>query len=663
MVNSLEPGTQLGPYEVKKQLGAGGMGEVYLAKDSRLDREVAVKILPGEFAGDAERLARFEQEARAAAALNHPHIAAVFDVGVAEDGTNYMVQEYLQGQTLRDALDGGRLPQSRALGFATEIAEALNAAHKAGIVHRDLKPANIFITEDNHAKVLDFGLAKLTELTAPGSSEASMSPTMLGTQAGEVMGTAGYMAPEQAQGEVVDHRADIFALGCVLYEMVAGRRPFEGKNVYDTIGKIVSDEPQSLLELGAPVPAELHRIVRKCLSKDSALRYQTAADAAVDLQLLQRDIDAGQADITAVAAEPTAESSTGHSASALAVVASCAVVVTSVAWWMWPTAPLPPLPMAAFEQVLPEDYPRIRDCCTREMTFARDGSFLVLGVDNDEGNERALLRRRDVRGFELLADVIAVSPTISPDGKWVVFWRWGDNATKGELVKLALAGGTPFVLTPEVWAAPFWADDGHVYLGEWDRPNVIGRVSENGGEVETIEVKGLESGVTLRRVTVLDGSEIALADLWLEREDAGIAVVDLQTGEAHRILEEGTDPRWLPSGHVLWVRGGVVYAAGFDDAAGRLAGDAVPVLQDLKIDFMGSAYMDVARDGTLAWVPGVPATSRGWEGQLAFLHDTGELDLLAGQAAQFSQGMLSPDERRIAVSIAGRSDTGRTGGL
>ena len=223
----MQSGHSLGPYQILEPLGAGGMGEVYLAEDTRLGRKVAVKVLPEEFASDPERLARFEQEARAAAALNHPHIAAVHDVGF-EDGTHFMVQEYLEGQSLREALQGGALGLKRTLALGHEIVGALAAAHRAGIVHRDLKPENVFVTPDGHAKVLDFGLAKLTETGPASGTDRSMSPTMIGTMAGQVMGTAGYMAPEQVNGEEVDRRADLFAFGCVLYEMVTGQRAFGG---------------------------------------------------------------------------------------------------------------------------------------------------------------------------------------------------------------------------------------------------------------------------------------------------------------------------------------------------------------------------------------------------------------------------------------------------
>ncbi len=278
-------GSKLGPYEIIEQLGAGGMGEVWLAQDTRLGRKVAVKVLPPQFATDPERLARFEQEARAAAALNHPHIAAVFDVGAEATAgpdvpTHFMVQEYLQGQSLRDRLDKGALPLDKALNLATEVGEAMTAAHKAGIIHRDLKPDNIFITEDGHAKVLDFGLAKLTEVGAMTGGSASMSPAMLGTVAGQVMGTAGYMAPEQVSGEEIDHRADLFAFGSVLYESIVGRQPFAGKSIPDTLSRILLDEPESLVEVDESLPFELRRIVNKCLAKEAAKRYQAAGDLA-----------------------------------------------------------------------------------------------------------------------------------------------------------------------------------------------------------------------------------------------------------------------------------------------------------------------------------------------------------------------------------------------
>ena len=286
-------GTHLGPYEIGRKLGEGGMGAVYDATDIRLGRKVAIKVLPSEFAADPERLARFaQQEARAAAALNHPHIAVVHDVGEAtavgpqRERTNaeeagggdadtrvhYMVQELLDGCSLKERLESGSMPIEEALTLAIEIGEALASAHAAGIVHRDLKPDNIFVTSEGHAKILDFGLAKLVEFGG-AAPDVSMSPTVVGTMAGQIMGTAGYMAPEQIEAGEVDHRADVFAFGCVLYEMVAGQRAFAGETVLDTLHAITRQEPRSLTDWRADVPLDLERILKKCLAKPVAKRY------------------------------------------------------------------------------------------------------------------------------------------------------------------------------------------------------------------------------------------------------------------------------------------------------------------------------------------------------------------------------------------------------
>ncbi len=292
----MKPGSSLGPYTILEPLGAGGMGEVYLGEDTRLGRKVAIKVLPEEWAADPERLARFEQEARAAAALNHPHIAVVHDIG-ADAGVHYMVQEYLEGRTLHAELEAGRIPLERSLALAVEIAGALKAAHTAGIVHRDLKPANVFVSPDGHAKVLDFGLAKLMEGGAALRSDSAESPTMLGTVAGQIMGTAGYMAPEQVQGGEIDARTDLFAFGCLLYELVAGRQPFAGRSMLQTLDRIIHEDPEPIEQVQAGLPERLRWILDKCLAKNPARRYQGAADLAVDLQRLAADVESGAASV------------------------------------------------------------------------------------------------------------------------------------------------------------------------------------------------------------------------------------------------------------------------------------------------------------------------------------------------------------------------------
>src|SRR6202011_5143115 len=282
----LAPHTKLGPYEIVSSLGAGGMGEVYRARDESLDREVAIKVLPKELASDPDRLRRFEQEARAAAALNHPNILAVYGFSTTEDHAPYLIAELLQGQTLRERLQQGEIPVRKAVEFALQTARGLAAAHERSIVHRDLKPENLFLTRDGVVKILDFGLAKL--IVPEVRSETSVATAGF-TEVGVVLGTAGYMSPEQVRGQVVDHRSDIFSLGAILYEMLSGNRAFEGKTAADTMSAILKEEPAELSASGRSLPSALGRIVKRCLEKDPGERFQSARDLDFNLEWLSRE--------------------------------------------------------------------------------------------------------------------------------------------------------------------------------------------------------------------------------------------------------------------------------------------------------------------------------------------------------------------------------------
>src|SRR5262245_15767802 len=275
-------GARLGPYEIVAALGAGGMGEVYRARDSRLRRDVAIKVLPTSFSAHADRLRRFEQEARAAAALNHPNILAVHDIGT-EEGAPFIVSELLEGQTLRERLQAGLVPGRKAIAYAIAIARGLAAAHEKGIVHRDLKPENVFITTDDHVKILDFGLAKLVDDGLSAGFE-DIGQTAPATELGQVLGTVGYMAPEQVRGLPVDHRADLFAFGAVLYELVTGQRAFRRDTAAETMAAILKEEPPHLAAIERPIPPALARIVERCLEKTPAARFQTATDLAFALE-------------------------------------------------------------------------------------------------------------------------------------------------------------------------------------------------------------------------------------------------------------------------------------------------------------------------------------------------------------------------------------------
>ena len=278
-------GSRLGPYEVLAPLGAGGMGEVYRARDPRLSRDVAIKVLPPSFSKDPDRLRRFEQEARAAGVLIHPNITAVFDVG-SQDGAPYVVSELLEGEVLQAALAGGRLSTRRAVDYAIQLAHGLAAAHEKGIVHRDLKPANVFITKDGRVKILDFGLAKLTQPKVGGPDGISLPSTTQGTEPGAVLGTLGYMAPEQLRGRPADSRSDIFSFGAILYEMLSGKRAFRGDSAADTMSAVLRDDPPDLSLTDQSISPGLERIVRHCLEKDPEQRFQSAQDLAFDLEAL-----------------------------------------------------------------------------------------------------------------------------------------------------------------------------------------------------------------------------------------------------------------------------------------------------------------------------------------------------------------------------------------
>ncbi len=303
---ALPAGTKLGPYEIQSPLGAGGMGEVYRARDTRLNRDVALKILPASYSADPERLQRFAQESRAAAALNHPNILSIYDIGETS-GAPYVVSELLEGETLRDRLRNGALSSRKAVDYAQQIARGLAAAHERGIVHRDLKPENLFIIDDGRAKILDFGLAKFTRPDGDTADAGGDAPTMqVATEVGTVMGTAGYMSPEQVRGKPTDARSDIFSFGAILYEMLSGKRAFHGDSAADTMSAILKEEPPDLTETNRTISPGLERIVRHCLEKSPAERFQSARDAAFNLEALTDVSGASRTGVKALPGEKPA---------------------------------------------------------------------------------------------------------------------------------------------------------------------------------------------------------------------------------------------------------------------------------------------------------------------------------------------------------------------
>ena len=442
---NLTPGTKLGPYEIVSLLGSGGMGEVYRARDSRLKREVAIKVLPQAMSLDADRLRRFEQEALATAALNHPNILAVFDIGAVE-GSPYVVSELLEGETLRERLRSGSVAVRKALDYALQIAHGLAAAHEKGIVHRDLKPENLFLTKDGRLKILDFGLAKLTQ-AEPGA-HTSLPTVTHGTEAGVVLGTAGYMSPEQVRGLVLDARSDIFSFGAILYEMLSGKRAFHGDTPADTMSAILKEDPPDLTETNRNISPALERIVQHCLEKNPEARFHSASDIAFDLEHLS-GLSSTTTRVTAVgAAGPSRRRLAG-----LAGGTALALLMLGLGWWLGKAGGRAPL--AEYKQIT------FRTGSMGNARFTPDGS-VVYNASWDGGGFQLYMARTDDPGARELGLKDAELLSISKGGELAVRLNttfFGGYARTGTLARVPLSGGTPREVLDNVQDAD-WAPNG-----------------------------------------------------------------------------------------------------------------------------------------------------------------------------------------------------------
>ena len=442
---SLAPGTRVGPYEILAPLGAGGMGEVYRARDPRLARDVAIKVLPSEIGRDPDRRKRFEHEARAAGALNHPNLLTVFDVG-SHEGTPYLVCELLEGETLRQALARGPLPLRKALDQAGQIARGLGSAHEKGIVHRDLKPENLFVDRDGRAKILDFGLAKLVRPRegVPSSAPTATSPTSPGT----VLGTVGYMAPEQVRGEEADARADIFSFGAVLFEMLSGQRAFRGQTAVETMNAILKEDPPEISDPSHPLPPALGRIVRRCLEKSARARFQSAQDLAFALETLS-----GDSTTRSGVAMPAAGPRRGKVSMLFAAVGALALGAASLL--LGPRTALRPAPI--FER-LTFRYGRVG-----EARFGSDGQTVYYGAEWEAHPSRLFSARvgsLESRPLDLPdAGLLALSASGEMALALLPSYRPQLDATYGTLARVPVAGGSPREVLENVQGAD-WSPDG-----------------------------------------------------------------------------------------------------------------------------------------------------------------------------------------------------------
>src|SRR5262245_17474801 len=589
---SISPGTRFGSYEILEPIGSGGMGEVYRARDTTLGRDVALKVLPASFSNDAMRVARFEQEAKTLASLNHANIAHIYGLERSEGSTG-IVMELVDGETLVDRLAQGPIPVAEALRIANQIADALEAAHERAIVHRDLKPANVKIKPDGTVKVLDFGIAKALDprfVTGPGPA-ALTTPAM--TEAGMILGTAAYMSPEQARGKFVDQRTDIWAFGCVLYEMLTGKPAFLGEDVTSTLARVL-ETPAKLDELPSGVPPAVRRTLELCLEKDARKRIADMRDAKLAL-----------AGTFAVGAAPTAPPRAR--ALPIAAAALAAALLTSAGWWLLKPAPRPePKIVTRFDYTLPPGVD-LRMTSTSVLGIAPSGELFAFN-----GTEGIYVRRMGDAEARLIPDTLGAAPglvfpdvVVSPDGREVAYFR----GPPGKLMKVSIEGGTSIAVADVAPVIPFglsWEPDGTMYYGQ---PDGIWRVSQNGGTPEHVveteppqQVYGphlLPGGQWLLFTIAKSGG----SNRW---DDADIVIQSLKSGE-RRVLRSGAfDARYVPTGHLTYMVGKVLFASRFDLEALKLGDERVPLVDGIRTALPppgGSGFYAIADNGTLVFVP------------------------------------------------------------
>ena len=627
----LSAGTRLGPYEIVAPLGAGGMGEVYRARDTRLGRDVAVKVLPEIVSNDPRALARFEQEAKAVAALSHPNILALFDVG-KESSVSFVVMELLEGETLREVLAKGPLSLRKALDVGQQVAEGLAAAHGKGIVHRDVKPENVFLTKDSHAKLLDFGLARSGPV--PAGRDETQSPTVDKlTSQGAVLGTVAYMSPEQARGENVDFRSDQFSLGVVLYEMLTGKRPFGGASAAETLAAIIRDEPEPLARIDPKLPALLGWTVQRCLSKDPEERYSSTKDLAKELQNLRTHLSEA---VSATGAIPEDVPRLRRRVPYWALVAAVALAVALGVFVGIRFVRTGSSPAASLSLTLSFPLDAAPDMDFKKpLALTPDGKTLVYA-----GKSMLFVRRIDRDEITPIPGTDgAFWPFISPDGLEVGFF------TKGKLKKVSLAGGSPITLCDAPSArGGSWGADGTIVFTPSPKSG-LSRIPASGGEPRPVTSPDAANFESHRFPQILPDGEHVLFDLLDRKYMSHAAVVSLRTGEQRILVEGAAYPRYLPTGHLVFTRPGSLFAVPFSLKRLETSGPPVPLLDDLGTNYtMRCAQFAFSQEGTLVYAP-----SRQVQRTLVWVDRKGATERVLLPPGGFDEVALSPDGGRLAA--------------
>jgi eukaryotic-like serine/threonine-protein kinase len=642
----LSAGTRLGAYEIGSALGAGGMGEVYRARDAKLNRDVALKVLPELFACDPDRLARFKREAQVLASLNHPNIAAIY--GLEEsNGVQALVLELVEGPTLADRVAQGPIPPDEALPMARQIAAALEAAHEQGIIHRDLKPANIKVRPDGAVKVLDFGLAKALEPVEVGRGDVTASPTITSpalTQIGMILGTAAYLSPEQVKGRPADKRSDVWAFGAVLYEMLSGQRAFKGEDISDTLAAVLR-QTIDVTELPASTPAAVRRLVSRCLERDVKRRLRDIGEARIALEDPTRP---AREDVEGMVA-PTPPRPVWRRAIPVLLSAIVAGTLTGTAVWYVSHQSLSQPQVARFLFPLPEGQAFVGATPRPVIALSPDGAQIAYAANTQ-------LFLRSMSGLDVHAipgtehDQGVSDPVFSPDGRSILFYAYDDHTIK----RIAVTGGPSVTICRA--DPPYgisWGPDGIVF-GQGTKG--IMRVSaESGTPTLLVRVKNGEeaSGPQLLPgghhvlFTLASGND---PDRW---DKARIVIQPVTSGEPTTLIEGGSDARYVPTGHLVYAADGTLFAVAFDVQRLKVSGGRSPVVENVRWSggrTTGASHFSISSTGSLIYIPGFPGSSRqNWE--IALTDRQGEVDRLNLPPGRYGFPRVSPDGTRIAFGV------------
>ncbi len=628
-------GATLSHYEILEKLGAGGMGVVYRARDTKLGRDVAIKVLPEDIQHDAERLSRFEREARLLASLNHPHVATLYGFDEAS-GTRFLVMELVEGETLADRIARHPLPLEEALPLFRQIAEGLEAAHEKGIIHRDLKPSNVKLTPEGKVKVLDFGLAKTFASRESGSQSESPTVTRSPSESGVILGTAAYMSPEQARGKALDKRTDVWAFGCCLFEALTGRAAFLGETVSDTVAKILEREP-AWGALPGRTPTRIRELLDSCLTKDPANRLRDIGDARIELAR----------GLTERKEAPRPNQRALYAAIPIAVAA---VSIAVALWSLTSTREPPALPVLRAVLPLPEGE-SLRDV---SIAISPDGRHVAYAT-GDESSSRLYLKKADeLEGRLVEGSEGADAPFFSLDGEWVGFAADGRT-----VLRSAVSGGAPLRVTSVrgSWVGLNWHGDSII---QGDILGGLSRIPAGGGEPEVLTLLHPERREKSHRFPqVLPGGDAVLFTIGTSTmeswDDASIAVASMKTGEYKVVLEGGFHARYSPTGHLLYARSGTLYAVSFDRKRLEVTGRPVPVVRGVTtLPNGGGAAFAVSENGSLVYAPGLSRTT---DARVIWVDRAGRAEPLIETPRPLLNLTLSTDGLFLAFYIMSGNDS------